>query len=402
MKLHVLLVEDDDDKAEAVETVVSGAGHEVNRAKDLVSAKRLLLGTHFDAAILDIQIPIREGEEPDASGGGRLIREIELNGLVHRPRYIVGLSQYSDADERCGQALSENAFGFIHYDGASSVWKERLRRFLEHVASASTVQDLPGQERTDLAVVCALYDPELEAILELPCEWREIDSTDDCIVFFRGVVHAKSGMRSVVAAACMEPGMSAAAALTAATVMRFKPRYVAMTGITGGMRGSCNLGDVVAAESVWDYTNGKHAVVDGKPAFRPAPRVIDTNPILLSQLGRLSRTSGLAERIKAGFRGTQPQHPLALKVGPMFTGTAVVADRDVSQSLEAINRKVVAVEMEGYGVACAAKYIGPNRPEVFILKAVSDFADEHKDDDWHRYASYTSAQMLYEWALRFL
>ncbi|WP_321969057.1 phosphorylase family protein [Paraburkholderia tropica] len=402
MKLNVLLVEDDDDKAAAVESVVSSAGHMVSRAQDLVSAKRLLTRTLFDAAILDIQIPIREDEEPDAAGGGRLIREIELNGLLHRPRYIVGLSQFLDADERCGQALSESAFGFIHYDGASNVWKERLRRFLEHVASATTVQHEIGQERIDLAVVCALYEPELEAILDLPWDLKEIDSTDDCILFFRGMVPAKSGQRSVVAAACMEPGMSAAAALTAATVARFKPRYVAMTGITGGIRGSCNLGDVVAAESVWDYTNGKHAVVDGKPAFRPAPRVIDTDPILISQLGRLSRTTGLAESIKGGFRGTQPDHPLALKVGPMFTGTAVVADRDVTQSLEAINRKVVAVEMEGYGVACAAKYIGQNRPDVFILKGVSDFADEHKDDDWHNYASYTSARMLHEWAVRFL
>ncbi|WP_321794740.1 hypothetical protein [Caballeronia sp. J97] len=400
MKIKVLLVEDDDKKAREIEDVVAGQGHSLERASDLVEAKRLLTRESYDAALLDIQIPIRTGETPDVGGGGRLIREIENNSTLRRPKYLVGISQYDDADERCGKALSESAFGFIHYDHSSSVWKETLEKFLQHVEKGVVPQD--AESRTDLVIICALYEPELKAILELPCSWHELEESNDSIVYFEGVLKSKSGERHVVAAACMEPGMSAAAALTATTIARFRPRYVAMTGITGGMRDSCNLGDVVMAEAVWDYTNGKHAVLDGKPAFRPAPRVIDIDPVVISQIQRLCRGEGVMKSIADSFRPKRPEQVPALRVGPMFTGTAVVADSDVAQGLEAIHRKVIGVEMEGYGVACAVKYLGHGRPEVFILKGVSDFADERKDDDWHDYASFTSAQVLYQWALRFL
>jgi nucleoside phosphorylase len=400
MTVKVLLVEDDDRKAQEIQSVVEEKGHMLVRAADLVSAKRLLAKDSYDAALLDIQIPIRAGEAPEIGGGGRLIREIESNSTLRRPKYVVGISQYHDADERCGKALSESAFGFIHYDQASSAWRETLAKFLQHVEKGVSTQS--AEDRTDLVVICALYDPELTAVLELPCEWRELEESNDSIVYFQGVLKSKSGDRLIIAAACMEPGMSAAAALTATTIARFRPRYVAMTGITGGMRGSCNLGDVVMAEAVWDYTNGKHAVLDGKPAFRPAPRVIDIDPVVISQIQRLCRGDGVMKGIADSFMPKRPEQIPALRVGPMFTGTAVVADSDVAQGLEAIHRKVVGVEMEGYGVACAVKYLGHERPEVFILKGVSDFADERKDDDWHAYASFTSAQVLYNWALRFL
>jgi nucleoside phosphorylase len=86
----------------------------------------------------------------------------------------------------------------------------------------------------------------------------------------------------------------------------------------------------------------------------------------------------------------------------MFTGTAVVADPDVTGALTEMQRKLVGIEMEAYGVLCASKFSGDAIPTTFILKSVSDFADDKKNDDWQAYASYTSAMLMHHWAVRFL
>jgi len=42
------------------------------------------------------------------------------------------------------------------------------------------------------------------------------------------------------------------------------------------------------------------------------------------------------------------------------------------------------------------------KPKPLVIKSVCDLADENKSDDIQDYAAYTSAQVLYEFALRYL
>jgi nucleoside phosphorylase len=408
--LKVLVVEDDPHKAyevtECIKAFVGRHPFDCEVAGDIVSAKRAMEKCKFDAAIIDIQIPVRLGELPDPQGGGRLVKELDTNSKLNRPSYVVALSQFEDADERCDAAFAERAFAFIHYERGADDWCRRIHNFLMHVSLAQVrVQhtDEPMVAGSaDLLVVCALEDPELAAVLRLPCEWVEAAAPNDCITCYQGIVKALSGDRLIIAAAAMEPGMSAAAALASRLIAQYSPRYLAMTGISGGMRGQCELGDIVVAETVWDYTNGKHAVFNDKPAFRPSPRIIDIDALVISQLKRIAKAPGLLDKTQKAWPATKPKTALSARFGPMFTGTAVIADPDVSGALADMQRKLVGIEMEAYGVLCAAKFSGGSVPTTFILKSVSDFADDEKDDDWQAYASYTSATLMHEWSLRFL
>ncbi len=44
-----------------------------------------------------------------------------------------------------------------------------------------------------------------------------------------------------------------------------------------------------------------------------------------------------------------------------------------------------------YGVMSAVEYAKSPQPTAIIIKSVCDFADKNKNDDWQKYASYTSA-----------
>jgi nucleoside phosphorylase len=50
--------------------------------------------------------------------------------------------------------------------------------------------------------------------------------------------------------------------------------------------------------------------------------------------------------------------------------------------------------MEAYAVFAAADDAPIPQPKAFVLKGVSDFADDKKDDSFHSYAAHTSTAAL--------
>ena len=55
---------------------------------------------------------------------------------------------------------------------------------------------------------------------------------------------------------------------------------------------------------------------------------------------------------------------------------------------------MLGIEMEIYGMYYAANWAMNPKPKYIAMKAVSDFADSDKGDEFHNYASYTSAKVF--------
>lgn len=91
-----------------------------------------------------------------------------------------------------------------------------------------------------------------------------------------------------------------------------------------------------------------------------------------------------------------PNAPIVPKIviGPVAPGSAVLADGEVINEIKVQHRGLVGVEMEIYGMYAAAHRASNPQPQPFALKAVCDFADSGKDDDYQQYAAYTSANVL--------
>jgi nucleoside phosphorylase len=74
----------------------------------------------------------------------------------------------------------------------------------------------------------------------------------------------------------------------------------------------------------------------------------------------------------------------------MASGASVIADDDAARSIVTQQRELLAIEMEAYAVMAAAEYVDDPKPIAIIIKSVCDYADAKKNDDWQKYASYTS------------
>ncbi|MGZ8174009.1 MULTISPECIES: hypothetical protein [Methylobacter] len=99
---------------------------------------------------------------------------------------------------------------------------------------------------------------------------------------------------------------------------------------------------------------------------------------------------------QATFQGNIPDKRSALIIGPMVSGSSVVASIDIQKVFREQHRKMVAVDMECYGMYYAADMAVAPVPKTICIKSVSDLADRAKADDFHKYCSYMSARVALE------
>ena len=110
----------------------------------------------------------------------------------------------------------------------------------------------------------------------------------------------------------------------------------------------------------------------------------------------------MLDSIYDGWNGDKPRSRPSVKVAPSATGPAVIADSSIFEEIRRTqNRGTLAIEMEAYGVYCAARRSSRPRPIVFCAKAVCDYGSFLKDDKYQKYAAYVSAQVIFNFLKKY-
>jgi nucleoside phosphorylase len=79
-----------------------------------------------------------------------------------------------------------------------------------------------------------------------------------------------------------------------------------------------------------------------------------------------------------------------IEVGVIASGDKVIADAVERDAIAGANRKILAIEMEGYGVIEAARQ-SFEQVRCLVIRALCDYADSNKHDEWHVYAAAVAA-----------
>jgi nucleoside phosphorylase len=168
-----------------------------------------------------------------------------------------------------------------------------------------------------------------------------------------------------------------------------------MPGIAAGVdKDDAHFGDVLVADLSWDYGSGKLKVQKGKTILAPDPRPIPLAPLVKQALLKVKKDSSALKKIKDTWLGEVPPEDLAVHLGPVASGAAVLADESAVKEVVSRHRKLIGIEMKAYSLYYAAMHCAAPRPSVFALKSVCDYGDREKDDTYQPYAAYTSAKVL--------
>ncbi len=178
-------------------------------------------------------------------------------------------------------------------------------------------------------------------------------------------------------------------------LQEFRPRFAAMTGICAGDRDRVALGDLIVAESAFQYHEGKASAAAGGQMTHllETETAASTRQVIQYVRGFDSWKQPLRE-VKAARldRVLEPDEEPHLHIGQMASGMAVRQDNPFPWLREQYGRKTVALDMEAgafYGVFGAVSDI-----HALVVKGVCDYADREKHDDYQDYAARASALYL--------
>lgn len=173
-------------------------------------------------------------------------------------------------------------------------------------------------------------------------------------------------------------------------VEEYYPRIVIMTGICAGDAQHVILGDLVVGERTFTYDSGRFVIENSRQVHERDTQTYNLDASILSFLGIFDAWKPLVAHMKRPLQPAElSKRKITCHLKAMASGNAVRKDapfKDVQMSV----RGAIAIDMEG----AALGLVMSRHPTIpwFIVKGVSDYADEAKNDDYHAFAASASAR----------
>ena len=401
--LRILLIDDDPQKVAKYQELLTGI-NEIN--PDLVSvatcveqAEELVSTEQFDLAILDLYIPIRFGEPPSPDNAVSFLKDLSSDDDLMMPYNVVGVTRWKDADPKYKDFFESQLFAYILYDQTSDDWRAKLKNKIFFLIKAQKSVRYQEIYDYDVAIVNALGS-ENEKIKEVfgKNDWdrEDIPSDKSTTYYTKAVVNAKGDKIRIVICHALQMACTASAALTTKLLYYFRPKYLFMTGIAAAVkREEAKLGDILVATKVWDGASGKiKSDKEGNAVFYPDYHELPLDTDMQATVTRLQQDRKLLTEIEEGFpyNAGKPDTRLHVHLGPIASVPAVLSSKGEVYKIQKHCRKLLGIEMEGYGVFYAANNSAHPRPKyTMLIKSVSDYADPDKTDNYQEYAMYTSS-----------
>lgn len=390
MNISILIIDDDHRKHGLLKTELKekGVGEEsIFIAEDAAKARKLLGERSFDLLLLDINLPRRAGDLKPASAevGHELLLQIVEDNEFSTVSNVVGITSDITSMEQYEADFRRLTTQILLIDPVNTEWRTSLRFIVERLQRSEN-----RSFDVDVCMITALREPEQQEVLKLPVDWTPEESLGNGILFRRGQANVDGKTIRLISAHSTQMGLVAATFITQSLIEKFRPRLLLMTGICGGVGDKIAIGDIVIAERSWDWQNGKW-LHNGDFEISPDSKDASAELIALT----LS-TSQKLEEMYYNYRGSKPNTLPKLYVGPMVSGSAVVADPKMHERFINQHRKCIAVDMECYGFYFAAQHIQTPSPKFLCIKSVSDLANRAKSDNYQSYCSYMSAMVAME------
>lgn len=400
--IKILIIDDSVEKLRSVldflEKECNVSETDIDCADTVNSGREYLTSNRYDLLLLDLVLPFSEDDTPSAESGTKFLDEIYYNPNINIPLHIIGLTEYDQAFKDSAQDFDDKLWGLVNFSLQNNDWKDKLKSKVFHLQSTKKEYKdfIEVENKFDVAIITAL-NKEFEQLKQI-CTWVSFPVADDPLVYYKFTLNTKNSNNIKIIACCInDMGMQAASAVASKVISLFSPSMLFMTGICAGLKSAgVHLGGVIVAKQVWDYESGKIIDnADGSFNFKPDMKCLPTDQGIVTRLTEFSNNKTVLSNIYNEFKGKKPNTQLEIKFDSVGSGPYLLTSKNYLTKLLENDRKLIGIDMEGYGVYKAGQFHKGTTP-IFV-KGVSDFGDAEKDDDYQDYASYASARFVYEY-----
>jgi len=240
-----------------------------------------------------------------------------------------------------------------------------------------------SKERPHLLIVAAL-DDEFEPLRLILKARRLPKSARQAQRYYSSSVRTRHGQLYKVILTVAAKGERFTSAILHGAIEKWRPYYVVLTGIAATLPGETRrLGHILVADRIVDLSEKKQW--PGKSELRPDP--VPCEDELVREIRDFRKRRRLEKTVH---------------VGPLISQTDLVKSAKFRNWLaeaaaRAVGAKPIGLEMEGGGVAAAARTQHVrNRPGIIVIKGAVDFASYFKNDAARRRASVGAAKFVRE------
>jgi nucleoside phosphorylase/tetratricopeptide (TPR) repeat protein len=247
---------------------------------------------------------------------------------------------------------------------------------------SSLLSDITSDALIDLVIITAV-EVERKAVCRA-FNLKDKDRVDKGTRrYWRGRLNLKNGQfYEIVVAQLSDMANVDATALTVDALHFWDPAAFLLVGIAGAASDEVALGDLVVASDIYYYERGK-VTPTGK---RPEPKVYKTDATLWN---KVITASEWRTRIPVARPDGTEIRP-SIHKGVIASGEKVIAEEAARDDIASVHRKILAIEMEGYGFSAGVFHSSPQRHHL-VMKAICDRADRNKGEDWQPYAAAVAA-----------
>ncbi len=240
----------------------------------------------------------------------------------------------------------------------------------------------------DFLIVTAL-DFERDAVIEQIGNFETIQIDDEIPTYYQTEIHLPNKIETykVTLVVLLGVGNVQAGVLSEKIIEKLHPKHVIMLGIAGGIsKNGVKIGDIVVGTSIGYYEKGKF--FSKKLQVRIEGALSDA--LLIDRFKNFKDNNWIDEiSIKP------PENPYNPNIhfGLITSGEKVVASKRFIKRLLKYFPKMLAVEMESWGVLIAA-WMSKPLPRFIPVRGISDNADKLKGDKWQKFAAHAVALYL--------
>lgn len=282
---------------------------------------------------------------------------------------------------RCGMQIYVKGIAQINIQGENH--REVLEVAHEMLNQGYTLVNKGRKLDMERILIISALEKELQPILEAidsPLKPRNMEEVDGRKYF----IYEVSATLTAICTSFLGMGQLNAALAVKDAVKHYGVSKVILTGICGGIDKEMKYGDIIISDQIVDYELAKI-----KPDDLQVRWNVYRSDFELVQSMRMFKSDSWSSYLKRVFPDSKYKKP-SVYSGIVLSGNKVVANYEEIKRFKKTWAKALAVEMEASGIA-AALYQMENAPSFVMVKAICDFADSEKNDDWQEYAAYASA-----------
>lgn len=322
------------------------------------------------------------------------------------------------AAEKVSRSVS--IYSSLRKDVMTGDVKTNKKKIVTNGTNSHTTHNNKAIEHVDFGIITALYTDEFDMIEDL-FNWTSSHNTGRKVY---KLGHPKSdSSKKIVAIHLTETGVVDAAVIATQMAEIFKPKIIMMPGVCGGDI-STNVGDVIVAKKVFMFQKGKVSDVkdekgeniklydsrkteidpnnlqdeNGKKVALNVEKfeiehnsICELHPVIKDVLE--PKLGSIKEKINKELKAYDKEINIHLE--PMACSTMVINRTGYfEQNVKTVDRKVIALEMESYGIARACEFANEGRTNFLIFKSVMDNMKNKVDGNNKAFAGKTSALFM--------